>query len=351
MRLPGRRTIIAGRRRVLRDMAVGVLAALASGTTPAATLEKPELRIAVGGKATLYYLPLTLAERLGYFRDEGLQVEVTDFPGGAKALQAVVGGSADIVSGGYEHTVQMHAKGQKMQAFVLQGNVALALGLVKGKFDSYAGPKDLKGRKVGVTAPGSSTHTLLNHLLASAQLKPEDVSAIGVGTGMTAVGAARGGQIDALVNVEPAIVMLERSGNLRVVHETFTEAGTKAVFGGPLPSACLYAKADFVRANPNTVQAVTNAMVRALRWLQKASPDDVLKVIPPEYTLGDRGAWLAAFARIRNTYSKDGVIDAGGAATAHRVVAADDPAVRAANVAVDQTFTNAFVQKAAGVGR
>jgi NitT/TauT family transport system substrate-binding protein len=84
-------------------------------------LEKTKVSIAVGGKNLFYYLPLTIAERLGYFKDEGLDVEISDFPGGAKALQALVGGSADVVSGAYEHTINMQAKGQNIQAFVLQG--------------------------------------------------------------------------------------------------------------------------------------------------------------------------------------------------------------------------------------
>jgi NitT/TauT family transport system substrate-binding protein len=329
-------------RTLLAIVAVLCLAFAASAQT---TPEKPKVRIAVGGKATLYYLPLTLAERLGYFRDEGLDVEVVDFPGGAKALQAVVGGSADVVSGGFEHTIQMRAKGQRLQAFVLQGNAALSLGLVKGRFDTYGGPKDLAGRRVGVTAPGSSTHTLLNHLLASARMKPGDVSVVGVGTGATAVAAARGGQIDAIVNVEPAIVLLERAGDIRVVHETFSEAGSRLVYGGMLPSACLYAKSDFVRANPRTVQALTNAMVRALRWLQAASNDDVLRTIPPEYALGDRTAYLAALTRLRGVYSKDGLIPPAGAELSLRITAEDDPAVRVAGIVLDQIYTNAFAQK------
>lgn len=337
--------------RPLLRFVAALLVAIAVASPAQAAPEKPNVTLAVGGRATLYYLPLALAERLGYFRDEGLVVEVADFPGGGKALQSLIGGSADVVSGGYEHTIQMQAKGQKLQAFVLQGNAALALGLVKGKFAAYAGPRDLKGRKIGVTAPGSSTHMLLNHLLATAQMKPEDVSAIGVGTGATAVGAVRAGSIDALANVEPAIVMLERSGHLEVVHETFTDVGSRAVFGGPMPSACLYAKAEFVRANPRTVQALTNAIVRALRWLAKASVDDVMKVVPPEYTLGDRVAYVAALTRLKPVYSKDGLISPAGAELSLRVVAADDPSVRNANIVLSDTFTNAFAQKAAGVQR
>ena len=308
---------------------------------------KSRVVIAVGGRATLYYLPLTLAERLGYFRDEGLEVEIADFPGGAKALQALMGGSADVCSGGFEHTLQMQAKGQKLQAFVLQGNAALALALVKGRFEGYAGPKDLRGRRIGVTAPGSTTHMLVNHLLASVQLKPEDVSIIGVGTGAAAVGAARSGQIDALSSVEPALVMLERSGDARVVHETYTPAGARAVFGGPLPSACLYAKPSFIQSNPGTVQALTNATVRALVWLQRASTDQVVAAVPPGFTLGDKASYIVALERLRPVYSPDGRIPPESVALTHRVTAAHDPAVRAAGgLQPEAAYTNAFVDRA-----
>src|SRR6202521_5150793 len=80
--------------------------------------EKGKITIGVGGKTLFYYLPLTIAERKGYFKDEGLEVEIPDFAGGAKALQAMIGGSADVVSGAYEHTITQQAKGQNIEALV-----------------------------------------------------------------------------------------------------------------------------------------------------------------------------------------------------------------------------------------
>src|ERR1043166_8952422 len=145
--------------------------------------EKPKVAIAVGGKAGFYYLPLTIAERLGYFKDEGLDVEISDFAGGSKALQAVVGGSADVVSGAWENTIDQQPKGLNMQGFVLMGRYpAISLGIVKSKAASYKSPKDLKGMKIGVSAPGSSTNRLVLHMLAKDGLKGDDVSIIGVGT-------------------------------------------------------------------------------------------------------------------------------------------------------------------------
>jgi NitT/TauT family transport system substrate-binding protein len=324
---------------------------LALSLISAAHAQAPEQRsvtIAVGGKAALYYLPLTLAERLGYFKDAGLEVQILDFAGGAKALQAMMGGSADVVSGGYDHVIVLRARGQKLKSFVLQvATPSLALGVAKGRAASYKSPKDLKGLKVGVTAPGSSTHIFLNYLLDSVGLTPDDVSVIGVGTGPTAVAALKAGQIDAIVNVEPAITLLERNGSIVVVTETMSEKGARAVFGEPLPAGSFYTREDFLKRNPNTAQALANAMVRALRWLEKASPEQILRTVPPEYALGDRETYLAALARQRQGYSRNGLIPPAGAAANFKVLLKFDAAVQAApDLDIAQTYDNRFVEKA-----
>jgi NitT/TauT family transport system substrate-binding protein len=306
--------------------------------------EKREVTIAVGGKAALYYLPLTLAERLGYFKDEGLDVNILDFAGGSKSLQAMMGGSADVVAGGFDHVIILRARGQKLKAFVLMvATPSLALGISKERATTYRSPRDLKGMKIGVTAPGSSTNIFVNHLLASAGLSPDDVSIIGVGTGPTAVAAMRAGQIDAIANVEPAITMLERSGTIKVVTETMSERGSRTVFGDLLPAGSLYTKEEFIQRNPQTAQALVNAMVRALKWLTTASAEQVLKVIPPEYALGDTETYLAALERSRPGYSKDGLIPPSGAAALYQVLKRFDPAVQGAgSLDVDRTYDNRF---------
>src|SRR5438105_155253 len=151
-------------------LAAAAAALAIAGPTPSRAAGKPEhphIALAVGGRGLFYYLPLTLADRLGYFKEEGLDVEIADFPGGAKALQALVGGSADVVSGAFEHVVDMHAKGIEIQEFVIQDNYSgIVLGLSKAKAGAYKSPKDLRGLKLGVTAPGSSTNIVVNALLA-----------------------------------------------------------------------------------------------------------------------------------------------------------------------------------------
>ena len=250
-----------------RHLILGSAAALAApAVLRAQVIEKPKTTIAVGGKNLLYYLPLTVAEQLGYFKAEGLDITIVDFAGGARALQAVVGGSADVVSGAFEHTVNMQHKGQRMRAFVLQGRAPqIVLGVNPKTMPNYKEVADLKGKKIGVTAPGSSTNVMVNFILAKAGLKPSDVSIIGVGAAQGAVAAMRSGQIDAISNLDPVITLLQRGGDLKIVADTRIVAEAEKVFGGPMPAGCLYAPQTFIDKNPHTTQALTNAIVRANR--------------------------------------------------------------------------------------
>lgn len=313
----------------------------------AQTPEKQKVSIAVGGKNLFYYLPLTIAEQLGYFKDEGLQVEISDFAGGAKALQALVGGSADVVSGAFEHTISMQAKNQQITAFVLQGRAPQIVMAVSNKtMPNYKSIADLKGKKIGVTAPGSSTSMMSNFVLAKGGLKPTDVSYIGVGASAGALSALRSGQIDAIVNLDPLITILEQKNEIRIISDTRTLKETNAVFGGPMPAATLYASADFIKKYPNTTQALTNAMVRALKWLQKAGPSDIVKAVPENYLLGDRALYIEAFMKVRESISPDGTFPEAGPATALRTLQTFDPTLADKKIDLSKTYTNAFVKKA-----
>lgn len=313
----------------------------------AQSLEKPKLTIAVGGKNLFYYLPLTIAEQLGYFKAEGLDVTIVDFAGGAKALQAVVGGSADVVSGAFEHTINMQAKGQAMRAFVLQGLAPqIVLGVNPKTMPNFKSITDLKGKKIGVTAPGSSTNVLVNFVLAKAGLKPSDVSIIGVGAANGAVAAMRSGQIDAISNLDPVITLLQRSGDLKIVTDTRLVSEAEKVFGGPMPAGCLYAPQPFLDKNPQTAQALTNALVRANKWIQAAGGGDIIKVVPESYLLGDRAVYIDGFLAAQKALSPDGSIPPKGAETALRALASVDDKLASAKLNLDAVYTNEFVKKA-----
>jgi NitT/TauT family transport system substrate-binding protein len=310
---------------------------------------KPELanvRLAVGGKPALFYLPLTVTERLGYFRDAGLTVEIADFPGGARALQALIGGSADVVAGAYDHTIQMAAKNQPIVAVVLLGRFpGYVLGVLSSKAQAYRSPADLKGMKIGVTAPGSSTHFMVQHLMVKNGLTRDDASFIGVGASASAVAAVKRGEIDAIVNVDPVISLLESENLIKVVADTRTPAGTQEVFGGPYPAAVLYTQKTFVEKNPRTVQALVNAFVRGLHWVAGHSPQEIAAVMPPDYALGNPAIYAGSIEKSLPMYSRDGRFAPEGAETAYAVLKAFDPLVSSAKIDLSATYTNGFVEK------
>ncbi len=229
-----------------RLVALLVIAFAVAAPAFAQAPEKPKLSIGVGGKPLFYYLPLTIAEQKGYFKAEGLDVEILDFPGGAKALQALVGGSVDVVSGAYEHTITQQAKGQNIEALVLQGKYAgIVLGMPKDKAAAYKGPADLKGMKIGVTAPGSSTNMFINILLAKVGLKPDAAAYVGVGASAGAVAIMKKGEIDAISNLDPVISMLESDGTIVPVVDTRTAKGMEQVYGGAYAAGCIYVPVGF----------------------------------------------------------------------------------------------------------
>ncbi|WP_201495198.1 ABC transporter substrate-binding protein [Rubrivivax sp. A210] len=334
-------------RRQFIATAAALAPTLASQPVQAQALEKPKLTLAVGGKNLLYYLPLTIAEQRGYFKAEGLDLTIVDFAGGSRALQALVGGSADVVSGAFEHTVNMQFKGQRLRAFALQGRAPqIVLGVNPKTMAGYKTVADLKGKKIGVTAPGSSTHVMLNFVLAKAGLKPADVSVIGVGTAQGAAAAMRAGQIDAMSNLDPVITLLQRSGDLKVVSDTRILAEAERVFGGPMPAACLYAQQAFIDKHPATVQALANAIVRADKWIQAAGPKDIIEAVPESYLLGDRAVYIDAFLAAKGALSPDGLFPDKGPETALRALASIDAEIAKVKLDLGAVYTNDFVRKA-----
>ena len=311
------------------------------------TQPQPKVTIAVGGKNLLYYLPLTIAESLGYFKAEGLDVTIADFAGGSRALQAVVGGSADVCSGAFEHTINLQAKNQFFQCFVLQGRAPqIAVGVSTKNMPAYKTIADLKGKKIGVSAPGSSTNMVANLVLSRGGLKASDVSFIGVGVAAGALTSLRAGQIDAISNTDPVMTMLEQKGDVKIISDTRTLKGTQEVFGGTMPAACLYASAEFVQKNPNTCQALANAIVHGLKWLQTAGPGDIIKTVPETYLLGDRALYLASFDKVRESIALDGLVPAEGPKTALNAIASFDSTVKADKIELTKLYTNEFAKRA-----
>jgi sulfonate transport system substrate-binding protein len=308
--------------------------------------EKARVVLGVGGKPLLYYVPLTIAERKGFFKQQGLDVEINDFGGGAKSLQALVGGSVDVVTGAYEHIIRMQAKGQDIRAVLELGRFpAIVLAVRKSLADKVKSPADFKGLKIGVTAPGSSTYLTAVYAMSKAGLKATDASFIGIGGGASSVAAVKNGQVDAVSHLDPVISKLDADGELKILIDTRSEEGTKALFGGTNPAAVLYLRKEFAEANPVTTQRLTNALYAALQWLAKATPAEVADTVPPDYLLGDRPLYEAAVKASLPSYSRTGVIARDGMESVYATLKQLDPEFKDANVDLSKTFIDTFVKR------
>src|ERR1700681_657000 len=321
---------------------------LTSGLAAAQT----KITVAVGGGACLCYLPTVLAKQLGEYDKAGLAVELVDLKGGSDALKAVLGGSADVVSGYFDHCVNLAAKKQELQAFVVYDRYpGLVLVVSPSHTSEIKSIKDLAGKKVGVSAPGSSTDFFLKYLLKKNGVDSSGVAVIGVGLGATAVAAMEQGQIDAAVMLDPSVTVLQGSHpDLRILSDTRTQKDTLDVFGGEYPGGALYATTAWVNSHEKDVQALTNAIVNTLGWIHSHSPEDIMAKMPPEIVGKNKERYLAALKNTIPMYSQTGKMDPKGADAVLAVFSESSPEVAKANVDVLKTYTNKFVEQAKTTG-
>jgi len=223
----------------------------------------------------------------------------------------------------------------------------IVVALRKEKAAGYKSAADLKGMKIGVTAPGSSTNFFVMYLMSKAGLKPADASYIGVGIGPSAVAAIKKGELDALSNLDPVMTKLEQDGDIKIIADSRTEEGTRAIFGGSNPAAVLYSRQDFIEKNPNTAQALVNAFYKTLKWLEKATPEEIAATVPEDYYLGDKPLYIAAVKANKPVYSLTGLIPPAGMKSAADMLLAFDDELRDAKIDLAKTFDDRFVKKAA----
>jgi NitT/TauT family transport system substrate-binding protein len=223
----------------------------------------------------------------------------------------------------------------------------IVVGLRRERAANYKSAADLKGMKIGVSAPGSSTNFFVMYMMSKAGLKPTDASYIGIGIGPSAVAAIKKGEIDALSNLDPMITKLEQDGDIKIIADSRTEEGTRAIFGGSNPAAVLYMKQDFIERYPGTVQALVNALYRTLKWLEKATPEQIAATVPEEYFLGDKQLYLASVQANKPAYSITGIIPASGMKSAADMLIAFDQELKDAKIDLAKTFDDRFIRKAA----
>jgi NitT/TauT family transport system substrate-binding protein len=306
------------------------------------------VKIMVGGLDKQIYLPAMLTERLGYFKQEGLDVQLSDEPAGVEAANQLLAGKVDGVVGFYDHTVDLQGGGKQAESVVqllkLPGEAEVCRNDVAGQIPS---PAAWAGRKLGVTGLGSSTYFLTQYLAVSNSVPTNKITPVAVKAGPTFVAAMQQKAIDCGMTTEPTITAVQEKGLGKVLIDLRTEAGTKQAFGGVYPASALYMRNDWVAKNPQTVQKLANALVKTLHWIQTHSAAEITHKMPPEYYAGvGRAQYVTALDAQKAIYTADGIMPAGGPETVLKVLNSFDPAVKGKKIDLSKTYTTEFAKQA-----
>ncbi len=206
----------ATRRNALAAIAAAAVCCMASTAAQAAD---DTVTIMVGGINKIIYLPAKLAESLGYFKEEGLKVELQSQPAGVDAENQLIAGAVQGVVGFYDHTIDLQAKGKEIQAIAVFCKVPGEVELVStkaaaGGFQSMA---DAKGKTLGVTGLGSSTEFLTRYLVDKQGVASKDYSLLPVGAGNSFIAGMKQDRIQAGMTTEPTVSQMLKTGDAKVL--------------------------------------------------------------------------------------------------------------------------------------
>lgn len=328
-------------------LATGRAQAQAPTSAGIARVPTTKLVVALHDKSAFGCLPLTIAERLGYFAAEGVALEFKEFDDETAALAAVHAGSAHLYAGSFASTVAQRSQGPYLVSFVVQGMAPqIVFGVSQRSFKGFRNARDLRGRRIGVTGLNSASHRVARLTLARASLSEHDVRYVALPDAGAALAAFRAGDLDAIAYTDPLMTRLEQAGELRTLVDTRTLRGSEDLFGGPLPECCLAAPAALLTTNPDLCQATAHGVVHALKWLRTAGLSDINKAVPESFFQGDRALYFAAFERTRESWAPDGMMSDAGAKNVDRILARlnSKPVLEAASLS--STYTNLFALKA-----
>ncbi|NNG38837.1 ABC transporter substrate-binding protein [Flexivirga sp. ID2601S] len=319
----------------------------ASGASGGGSSDK--VQIMVGGMSKVIYLPAALTQQLGYFKDQGLNVELVDTPAGVTAETALVANKAQGVVGFYDHTIDMQSKGKCLESVVQFANVPGEVEMVSKKdAASITSTKHLKGKKLGVTSQGSSTDFLTQYLTGKAGITGTQYTTVKAGADSTFIASMKSGGINAGMTTDPTVAQLTKTGEGKILLDMRTEAGTKDALGGLYPASSLYMSCDYVKQNPQTVQKLANAFVKTLKWIKANDASQIAAKMPTDYKGSDPSLYTKALTDSKGMFNDTGVIDEAGAKNALEVLGSFSPSVKPKKDTIDitKTYTTEFAKNA-----
>ena len=318
-----------------------------SGGSSAGDSGSSKITIMVGGLDKQIYLPAQLTQSLGYFKQEGLDVDLQTEPAGVDAETAMLAGHVDAVVGFYDHNIQLQAKGKTTESIVQFSQVPGEVELTANTQSGVRSPADWKGKNVGITGAGSSTDFLSQYLAVKAGLNVSDIHRVAVKAGQTFIAAMQHGQIVSGMTTEPTITAAVDMGLAHVMTDMRTKAGTVAALGGTYPAACLYAPTSWVNGHKAVVQKLADAFVKTLQYIATHSGAEITDHVPADFYKGvGKAKYAAALDAGKGMFTADGVMPSDGPQTVLSVLQLALPDVKNAKIDLAKTYTTEFAQAA-----
>ena len=313
--------------------------------TSLASAADDKITLMVGGMEKQIYLPAKLAEQLGYFKDEGLNIELISEPAGVDAENEMLAGAVQGVVGFYDHCVDLQSKGKIVESVVQFSQAPGEVEMVSTKHPEIKSAADFKGKSLGVTGLGSSTNFLTQFLATKAGLQISDITSVPVGAGNTFIAAMQQDKIQAGMTTEPTISRLLKSGEGAVLIDMRTMEGTKKVLGGTYPAASLYMQTDWVNAHKEQTQKLANAFVKTMKFINTHSAAEIADKMPADYYVGDKDGYVKALDAGKGMFTPDGVMPEDGPKTVMEVLSFKDT-MKGKTIDLAKTFTTEFVKAA-----
>lgn len=323
-------------------LATAVLASAAAA--PLAHAADSTITIMVGGINKIIYLPAKLTEALGYFKDEGLTVELQSQPAGVDAENQLIAGAVQGVVGFYDHSIDLQSKGKEVEAIAVFCKVPGEVEMVSTKAaPSFTSMAQAKGKTLGVTGLGSSTDFLTRYLADRQGVASKDYSLLPVGAGNSFIAAIKQDRIQAGMTTEPTVSQLLKTGDAKVLVDLRTEAGTKEALGGLYPAASLYVQNSWAEAHKPEATKLAHAFARTMAWIHTHDAAQIAEKMPRDFYGNDKALYVAALTASLPMFTTDAKMPEGGPETVLKVLSTYKPLVKSKNIDLSRTYSNAYL--------
>ena len=226
---------------------------------------------------SVFYAPQYAAMKLGFFADEGLEIELTNGGGADKVMTAVLTGQSDIGLAGPEACIYVLREGRedypKVFAQLTKRDGSFLVGRTGGEFRW----SDLKGKTVIGGRKGGVPEMTLAYVMRQNGVIPNEDAVVDTSVQFNMMaGAFTGGSGDYVALFEPTATEVEQAGKGYILCSIGQESGE-------IPYTAYFAAQDYMAANPGVIQGFTNAVARGQKWVQEHSAQEIAEAIADQF--------------------------------------------------------------------